>query len=69
METVLLHDGTQGLKGALERLDTQTIETEDLGCLLDIDNPEDYQKRLDFRAESVPTGGECQELLQFFGNQ
>ena len=67
VETVLLHDGTQGLKGALERLDTQTIETEDLGCLLDIDNPEDYQKLLDFRAESVPTEGECQELLQFFG--
>lgn len=66
VETVLLHDGTQGLKGALERLDTQTIETEDLGCLLDIDNPEDYQKLLDFRAESVPTEGECQELLQFF---
>ena len=55
VETVLLHDGTRGLKGALERLDTQTIETEDLGCLLDIDNPEDYQKLLDFRAESVPT--------------
>ena len=66
METVLLHDGTQGLKGALKRLDTQTIETEDLGCLLDIDNPEDYQKLLDFRAESVPTEGACQELLQFF---
>ena len=66
VETVLLHDGSQGLKGALERLDTQTIETEDLGCLLDIDNPEDYQKLLDFRAESVPTEGECQELLQFF---
>ena len=30
------------------------------------DNPEDYQKRLDFRAESVPTEGECLELLQFF---
>ena len=67
VETVFLHDGTQGLKGALERLDTQTIETEDLGCLLDIDNPEDYQKLLDFRAESVPTEGACQELLQFFG--
>lgn len=40
VETVLLHDGTRDLKGALERLDTQTIETEDLGCLLDIDNPE-----------------------------
>lgn len=66
VETVLLHDGTQGLKGALKRLDTQTIETEDLGCLLDIDNPEDYQKLLDFRAESVPTEGACQELLQFF---
>lgn len=66
VETVLLHDGTRGLKGALERLDTQTIETEDLGCLLDIDNPEDYQKLLDFRAESVPTEWECQELFQFF---
>lgn len=67
VDTVLYHDGTRGLKGALDRLDTRTIETEDLGCLLDIDRPEDYHNLLDFRAASVPSVGEIQELFRVFG--
>lgn len=67
VETVLQHEGQRGLKGALSRLDTATIETPDKGCLMDIDTPEDYQRLVEFRAQSVPSKGECEELFQYYG--
>lgn len=67
LEKVFQHNGARGLKGALDLLDTATVETEDQGCLMDIDTPEDYQKLLDFRARRVPSKGECEALFQHFG--
>lgn len=60
---VLRHDGQRGLKGALDGLKTVRVETEDEGCLLDADTPEEYRKLLTFRAGSVPTPGECAALF------
>ncbi|WP_455582304.1 NTP transferase domain-containing protein [Dysosmobacter sp.] len=63
---VLAHDGRRGLKGALGGLDAAVLETEDFGCLLDIDTPDDYLQLLDFRSRSIPTLGECEKLFQRF---
>ena len=67
VDAVLRHDGTRGLKGALGCLRVGTVKTEDPGCLLDIDTPEDYRRLLAFRARSVPTDGECRELFALYG--
>lgn len=66
LEIVFRHDGVRGLKGALDRMNTGTLETADEGCLLDIDTPEDYRCLLAFRRESVPTAGEQEALFRLF---
>lgn len=66
LDTVFCHDGRRGLKGALDKLTTRTLETEDLGCLLDIDTIEDYRCLLDYRWAAVPTAGEEEEIFRLF---
>lgn len=66
LETVFLHDGRRGLKGALDWVETRTLETEDEGCILDIDTAEDYCLLLKYRRASVPTAGEREEIFHLF---
>ncbi len=67
LEAVFRHDGARGLKGALDKLETRTLETGDEGCLLDIDTPEDYCRLLAFRRDAVPTAGEREALFRLYG--
>ena len=67
LDAVFRHDGRRGLKGALDKLTARTLETEDLGCLLDIDTAEDYRRLLDYRWSAVPTAGEREEIFRLFG--
>ena len=67
LDAVFRHDGRRGLKGALDKLAARTLETEDLGCLLDIDTAEDYRRLLDYRWSAAPTAGEKEEIFRHFG--
>ena len=67
LDAVFRHDGRRGLKGALDKLAARTLETEDLGCLLDIDTAEDYRRLLDYRWSASPTAGEREEIFRHFG--
>lgn len=46
--TILIHDGTQGLKGALQVFDKESayLECEEPGVLADMDTPTDYERNM-----------------------
>lgn len=65
----LLHDGTMGMKGAMENLKGKKIELElpDKGILMDADTQEDYKILKDyFLNMKTPDQEECMEILKYF---
>lgn len=67
VKAVLTYDGSGGIKGALNRLRTASCETDDLGCLLDADTREDYERLLLYRAACAPADYEIDKLHTQFG--
>ncbi len=55
VSSLLLYQGSEGLKGAIDSFGglTRTIELDDEGMLLDADTPEDYERLLEY-AEQHP---------------
>ena len=53
-DRIALYEGKDGLKGALDALESVDIETNDPGVLLDMDTPEDYKAMLAYLGAAVP---------------
>lgn len=67
IDYICRHDGSDGLKGAIQSMDMTAIALEDAGILYDADTQEDYQKLIEYRWTSVPTEGEIQQIYGYFG--
>ena len=66
---VLRHDGTMGLRGALDRYSgrRELLPLPDPGLLLDADTPEDYRRLLRcYRRRAIPGREDCMEILTWF---
>ncbi len=68
VSAVLRYRGEKGLKGALSQLHTAWCDTEDEGCLLDVDTEQDYRKIAAYRQDSPPTEAEIRMLHDRFGS-
>lgn len=68
VSAVLRYRGERGLKGALSQLHTAWCDTEDEGCLLDVDTAQDYRKIVAYREDSPPTESEIRMLHDRFGS-
>ena len=66
---VLRHDGSMGLRGALDRYPGRRalLLLPDPGLLLDADTPEDYRRLLVYhRRRAIPDREGCMEILSWF---
>jgi CTP:molybdopterin cytidylyltransferase MocA len=62
---ILEHDGTQGLRGVLNKSKIANVEVPDRHILLDIDTPEQYQKaQMLWERYSLPSPEEAEILLK-----
>lgn len=63
IEEIIGHDGINGLKGITDKYqkEFERIETVDIGCVLDMDTPEDYERIKAFYGEYMidEAGNEC----------
>lgn len=65
---VLQYRGENGLKGALSQLHTAWCDTQDEGCLLDVDTVQEYGKIVAYRQNCPPTEAEIRMLHDRFGS-
>ncbi|SHJ25635.1 DVU_1551 family NTP transferase [Parasporobacterium paucivorans] len=69
IDQILNHDGSQGLQGAIARLQGQTVNMAfaDPGILMDADTPEDYGKLTEYhRTKDCPSEELCREIQDYF---
>ncbi|NLA88076.1 MAG: NTP transferase domain-containing protein, partial [Clostridiales bacterium] len=59
------YDGSDGMRGFLSPYSYEEVETEDRGCLLDMDTPEDYEALLSHLGlPTYPDEETCYRLLE-----
>lgn len=66
IDRIQKHNGKNGLRGAVEKLEMIDIAVEDEGILYDADTPDEYKRLCAYRWGSVPTEGEIQEIYHYF---
>ncbi|NLK64696.1 MAG: NTP transferase domain-containing protein [Tissierellia bacterium] len=68
-DSILKHDGTKGLQGAIAKMgnDFKNISFADPGIILDADTPEDYFKIIEFiENKSCPSLSLCRKIQKYF---
>ncbi len=69
VDNILKHDGTNGLQGAIAKMDVDFINIPfiDPGIILDADTPDDYFKILEFNENnSCPSLSLCRKIQEYF---